>query len=354
MPDVDTLVIGGGVVGLAVAAERAGLGDSVLLLERGPRFGEGTSTRNSGVIHSGIYYPPGSLKARLCVEGNRLLTAWCRTHGVPHRASGKLVVAADASEIPALERLRQQGKANGVEGLEIVDAQELRRIEPEVAGVAALKVPSTGVLDAGDLVRSLAAEASAKGAQLLTDAEVLSVEPGVRVHSTRGELRAARVVNCAGLFADRFAPRHRIHPCRGEYCEVVPARRDLVRGLVYPAPHEGPGLGVHFTRTATGDLLVGPNARYVDRKDDYEEGRATPESFLEPARRLVPALRLADLRPSYAGIRAKLLAEGETGFRDFVVEEAPDVPGLLNLAGIESPGLTCCLSLAKEVSRRLS
>jgi len=352
LPDVDTLVIGGGVVGLAVALERAGCGDSVLLLERGPRFGEGASTRNSGVIHSGIYYRPGSLKASLCVEGNPLLLAWCRDRGVPHRASGKLVVAADDSEVPALDRLCKQGEVNGVQGLEILDGAGLRRIEPEVAGLAALQVPSTGILDAAELVRSLAAEALSRGAQLLTDAEVFSVEAGLLVRSTRGEVRAARVVNCAGLFADRFAPRHRIHPCRGEYVEVVPDRRDLVRGLVYPAPHEGPGLGVHFTRTASGALLVGPNARYVEGKEEYEGGRASVESFLEPAQRLVPALRLEDLRPSYAGIRAKLLGEGETGFRDFVLEEAPDVPGLLNLAGIESPGLTCCLSLAKEVSRR--
>lgn len=354
MPDADAVVIGGGAVGLAVAGALAARGRPVLLLERLPLLGEGASTRNSGVIHSGIYYRPGSLKARLCVEGNRLLTVFCARREVPHRRCGKLVVAHDDADIPTLERLQSQGESNGVEGLEMLDRAAFRRLEPEVEGIAALRVPSAGILDAGVLVKALAAEAREKGVEILTEAEVLAVETGPKVISSRGGLSAERVVNCAGVFADRFAKRHPVHPCRGEYCEVVPSRQDLVKGLIYPAPHAGPGLGVHFTRTVHGGLLVGPNARHVKGKEDYEADRTPVERFLDPARRLVPSLRLEDLRPSYAGIRAKLAPEGDTAFRDFVIEEDRGIPGLLHLAGIESPGLTCALTLAGEVARRVS
>ena len=356
-PDADAVVVGGGVVGLAVAAELAGRFGRILLLERLPRLGEGASTRNSGVVHSGIYYPPGSLKARLCVEGSRLLHAFCAERGVPLRRCGKLVVASEASEVPALERLKAQGMSNGVEGLEILDRGGLKDIEPEAEGVAALRVPSASILDAGELVRALAACAREKGVEILTGVEVSALEPdgkGILVRSSQGDLRVRQAFNCAGLFSDRFQRRRPVHPCRGEYAEVVPARAGLVRGLVYPAPHEGPGLGVHFTRTVAGGLLVGPNARYVSGKEDYESGRLPVEAFLEPARRLVPALQAGDLRPSYAGIRAKLAPEGDAGFRDFVLEAQDEARGLIHLSGIESPGLTACLALAREaVSRYL-
>ncbi len=229
-----------------------------------------------------------------------------------------------------------------------------------MAGVAALSVPSAGVLDAGDLVRALSARASGRGAEILTQAEVTGIAPasgGVEVVSSRGPVKAGRAFNCAGLFSGRVAAMagragYQIHPCRGEYCEVSPARADLVKGLVYPAPHPGPGLGVHLTRTVDGALLLGPNARYVSGPEDYEQGRAPAEDFLESARRLLPALAIGDLRPGYAGIRAKLAPGGDTDFRDFVIEKDPGLPGLTHLVGIESPGLTACLALAKEAAGR--
>lgn len=356
--DVDVVVIGGGVVGLACAWELASRNRRVLLLEREARIGEGASTRNSGVIHSGIYYPPGSLKARLGVEGAERLYAWCSEHGVTYRCCGKVVVASDASEVPVLEGLKRQGEANGVKGLRLLDAAGLQAIEPQVAGAGALAVPSTGILDAGELVASLAAAAQHRGVEILTHAAVTGFSrdrESAAIWTWRGEVRAARVVNAAGLHADQVAglageSRYRVHPCRGEYFQLSGGKERWIRGLVYPAPHPGPGLGIHLTRTVHGGVLVGPNARYVARRDDYEEGRAPVGEFLEAARRLLPGLEAADLRPSYAGLRAKLAPEGDTAFRDFVIEqEGP----FLHLLGIESPGLTACLALAREVRRRL-
>jgi D-amino-acid oxidase len=343
--DVDTVVIGGGVVGLACAFELAQAG-SVLLLERGPRLGEGASTRNSGVIHSGIYYPAGTLKARLSVEGAERLYAWCAGRGVPHARCGKLVVAATAEDLDGLETLRAQGEANGVKGLRLLDRAAFRKFEPEVEGVQALQVPSAGILDPAGLVASLATAARERGVEILLNAEALRIE-GNAVESGRGSVRARFIVNAAGLFSGRFSGIP-IHPCRGEYAAVVPSRRELVKALVYPAPHPGPGLGVHFTRTVDGDLLVGPNARYVQDPEDYEGDPTPVAAFWESARRLVPALGIADLRPAYAGIRAKLSGDGN--FRDFGILKAGPV---VHLAGIESPGLTASLALASEVARRL-
>lgn len=356
--EADAVVVGGGVVGCAVAMELASFLEGVLVLERLPLLGEGTSTRNSGVVHSGIYYKPGTRKARAAVEGNERLVAWCKERGVPYLRRGKLVVAVEPSDAPDLERLLKQGEMNGVQGLRILTGAEALRVEPNVACAAALSVPSAGILDAGELVKSLAREASARGADLLTGAEVARIEPAgerLRVSSARGEILARIVVNSAGCFADEVARRAgnaswRIYPCRGEYCEVVESRAGLVNGLVYPAGHHGPGLGVHFTKSAAGALLVGPNARYVDGREDYEGDRTAPRAFWESARRLVPALRLEDLRPAYAGMRAKLAPPGDTAFRDFVVEADGRLPGLIHLVGIESPGLTASLALAREVS----
>ncbi len=360
-PDAEAVVIGGGVVGCAVAWELAQFLSPVFLLERLPRLGEGNSTRNSGVIHSGIYYPTGTLKAETCVEGNERLVAYCVENGVPHKKCGKMIAAIDPEEIPELERLAKRGEANGVSGIRMLTSEEARRKEPEAAVVGALWLPTTGILDPAELVRSLAHRAQAAGAELLTSAEVVGILPEggpgnlIRIDSSRGPLLSRFVVNAAGVFADRVArlagnDAYRIHPCRGEYCEVIPDRQDLVRGLLYPAPHAGPGLGVHFTRTVAGGLLVGPNARYLEGPEDYE-GNPTPvAAFWEAGRKLVPALRQEDLRPGYSGIRAKLAPPEDPAFRDFVLEMDPRLPGLVHLMGIESPGLTASLSLARRVA----
>jgi glycerol-3-phosphate dehydrogenase len=356
----NVVVIGGGVVGAAITAEAARHYDDVFLLEALPRLGLGASTRNSGVIHAGIYYQPGSLKARHCLRGSRLLYQFCAAHRVPHQRLGKLIVIDTEDQLPALEALKQRGEENGVEGLEIVGRDFIHRREPHVASPLALFSPHTGIVDAEELLKALARLAESRGAHLLTNTRLLSAEikDGLAVLRTAREKVAARVVvNAAGLYADEVARmfgnnRHTIYPCRGEYAELPPSRSQLVNGLVYPLPMPtGHGLGVHFTKNLAGTLLLGPNARYVKRKDDYEDDRAELSSFYHSASRIVPALRLADLRLSYTGLRARLLPEQDHSFADFVIGPDPQWPFVIHTIGIESPGLTSCLSISAEVGR---
>jgi glycerol-3-phosphate dehydrogenase len=378
MERANIVIIGGGVIGCAIAYELAARWQDVFLLERAPKPGMGASTRNSGVIHSGIYYANGSLKARFCVEGNRLLHEFCAAHGVPHKRTGKLVVAPHLNETAKLEALAANGRRNGVEGLEIVDRAAIRAREPHVEGAAALWVPSTGIVSAEDLVKTLARLASDRGAHILTHARVTSLTPraggieaGVEVESAEEgraiaheSVEARCVINCAGLYADEVAEMlgltgYRIYPVRGEYAEIVRGRADLVRGLVYPLPHpEGMSLGVHLTRTVWDTVLVGPTARYVARKDDYESDRLPIEEFVRRARPLLPELKVEDLRLAYSGLRAKLVPPRDASGNepagpspDFVITRDPAVPSAIHLIGFESPGLTSCLAIARHVAQ---
>jgi len=353
------VVVGGGVVGIAIAAELARDLDDVFLIEARPRLGLGSSTRNSGVIHAGIYYKPSSLKAFHCVRGQRMLYDFCAAYEVPHRRTAKLIIAESDEELPALEALKERGDENGVEGLELVDRNFIRNMEPEIVAQCALYSPETGIVEAEALVRTLERIALERGAHLLTDTPLIGAEFRnglVSLITPRESVHARAVVNAAGLYADVVAAmlgfdRHTIYPCRGEYTEVVPGRSHLVRGLVYPLPlPSGHGLGVHFTRTLSGRLLVGPNARYVSNKENYEEGRAEVADFYEASRRILPALKLEDLRVSYSGLRARLLPEHDHSFADFVITRDPAQPSVVHLIGLESPGLTSALSIAVSVA----
>lgn len=360
----DVVIIGGGVVGCALAMEVAAEFEDVFLLEEMPQLGMGASSRNSGVIHSGIYYPRGSRKARHCVEGNRLTYEFCAAHGVQHRRTGKIVVAASTGEEPQLEALKRRGEENGVTGLRLIDRRELKAREPHVEGRAALEVPSSGLVMSEELVKAYARIAGDRGANLLTHARVSALEPaGTRavVTSERGTIEARAVVNCAGLFADEVAAltgftRYRIQPVRGDYCEAVPGKAHLVHSLVYPLPETGIySLGVHLTKTLWGTLLVGPTARPAPSKTDYETDRVPVAEFARGARVLLPEIEEEDLLPAYSGIRAKLAPPDGVAGRakepaDFLVERDPRLPCVIHLIGIESPGLTAAWALAKEVA----
>jgi glycerol-3-phosphate dehydrogenase len=363
------VIIGGGVVGCAVARAVSRRWSDVFLVEQMPKLGMGASTRNSGVIHSGIYYPPGSLKARLCVAGNRMLYEFCGSHHVPHRNCGKLVVAHDTKQEAELEHLAENGRANGVAGLRLVDRAAVRAREPHIEAAAALEVPSTGIISAEDLVKTLARMATDQGASLLTRTRVVRLDPradSVAVTLVEGDasesverseetIEARCVINCAGLYADEIAAMlgnhdYRIYPVRGEYCELVRSKSHLINNLVYPLPHaDGLSLGVHLTRTLWDTVLVGPTADYVAEKNDYERNRLPVEEFVRRAKSMLPEIEAADMQLAYSGIRAKLVPPGRGGIADFVIMRDVTVPRAIQLIGIESPGLTSSLAIAEQV-----
>jgi glycerol-3-phosphate dehydrogenase len=370
MDRANIVIIGGGVIGCAIAMEVSRRWSDVFLLEQLPRVGMATSTRNSGVIHSGLHYPADSLKARHCVEGNRLMYEFCRAHNVAHRNTGKLIVAESDAETARLAPLVECGRGNGVEGLRIVDRAAVKKREPHIEACAAIEVPSTGIVSAEELVKAYARIATAQGASILTHARVTQLEakrdsvavtaeigdPAEPASLARETIETRCVINSAGLYADEVAAmlgntRYRIYPVRGEYCEVNRSRAYLINALVYPLPHpQHLSLGVHFTRTPWDTVLVGPTARYIADKNDYEHDRLPVEAFLEAAKPMLPELRREDLTLAYSGIRPKLVPPGGNEIGDFVITRDPETPCAIQLIGMESPGLTGAQSIARQVA----
>jgi len=356
MERVDVAVIGAGVTGLASARALARAGRSVCVLERHARPGQDTSTHNSGVIHAGMYYPTGTLKARLCVDGRHLLYDFCARHQVPYRKCGKLIVGHTDDDRRALETLKARGEANGVEGLEMVDAAFITAREPYVDAPLALWSPETGIVEAEALVKALLRDGENAGVIFLPGTPLVDAArdaDGVVLRTPHEDIHADVVVNAAGLYADEVSRQlggetFTIYPCRGEYAQLSPAKRSIVNGLVYPLPPKH-SLGVHLIKTLSGDVWLGPTASFQARKDDYESDRLAVEAFVEPARRLLRAITIDDLRLGGSGIRAKIHGPDES-FADFLIRRDRRNPFVVQAAGMESPGLTSCLAVGALVA----
>ncbi len=362
MDEIDVVVIGAGVVGLAVAGALAQTGQDVLVLEREGRMGQGISSRSSEVLHAGLYYPTGSLKARLSVRGRALLEAYGAARGVPMRRCGKLVVAGQPEQMVSLRALKKQAEANGVNDLHWLDAAQARALEPALRCEAALLSPSTGIVDSHALMLALQADLEQAGGLVVTHSTVESLMRDgdawrlqVRgAASDLGELKASLVINAAGLWAHLIAPGANApaHFCKGSYFAL--AGRAPFDRLIYPMPEPG-GLGVHLTLDLGGQARFGPDVQWLDDvKDpaqiDYRVDPKRAESFYAEIRRYWPALPDGALQPAYSGVRPKLQGRGQPA-ADFRIEGPAEhgLPGLVNLLGIESPGLTSCLAIAEYV-----
>jgi L-2-hydroxyglutarate oxidase LhgO len=387
----NVVVVGGGIIGLAVALEitRRWPRQRLLLLEKESRVGQHQSSHNSGVIHSGVYYKPGSLKAKLCVEGARAMVAFCGEHSIPHRVCGKVIVATREEEFSRLEELRRRGEANGLSGLRVIGSDELHQIEPHATGLRALVVPSTAITDFGAVCEKYAELIEAQAGAILTSAEVTGIRANadeIVVETGRGAFAASHLINCAGLFSDRVSRMAGgetdviIIPFRGEYYDLTPERSSLVRALIYPVPEpQFPFLGVHFTRRISGTVDAGPNAVLAFRREGYQRTDFNPRdlasslafpgfwriaakhwrsglgefhrsfskrAFVRALRRLLPELRDEDLVPGGSGVRAQALKRDGTLVNDFQF-----VPSgrMLHVLNVPSPAATASLEIGRAI-----
>ncbi|HPD34405.1 MAG TPA: NAD(P)/FAD-dependent oxidoreductase [Bacteroidota bacterium] len=367
--DYDIIIIGAGVVGLAIATELSNSKQNILMIERHPSFGWETSSRNSEVIHSGIYYPEDSLKTRLCVEGNRLLYEWCGKYNVPHKRLGKYIVAVDDADIENLHHLFEQGRKNGVADLQLISSEELSKVESNIIAREAIFSPNTGIIDSHSLMQSFENYAINHSVDIIYNHTVEQIQKiadgyNLSVKSTDGDIfniSSLIVINSAGLDSDKIAAsagidieknHYQLHYCRGHYFRVAPSKSKLVKHLIYPAPAKNwVGLGIHITPDLAGMLKLGPDTMYLpENKQDYTIPEELKEKFYESVKRFFPQLELQDLTPDQAGIRPKLQGPND-GFRDFIIKNERDLglPNLINLIGIDSPGLTSCIAIAKYV-----
>jgi L-2-hydroxyglutarate oxidase LhgO len=370
MADASVIVIGGGVVGLAIAAELSQHYSPLFLLERYPKVGQETSSRNSEVIHAGIYYPSGSLKARLCVEGRQMLYRLCESHGIPHRRITKIITATRPEDFAELERLETLGKGNGVD-LTMLTAGQVRELEPQIVTVGGMLSPGTGIISAHGLMDYYSHAAMGRGAVIQTHCTVVGLEKrsgDFRVTVQEGDQRSSFtsdwVINAAGLESDTIASLagidvdaagYRLHYCKGCYFALPASLSTCVSRLVYPVPNND-SLGVHAVIDLGGRLKFGPDVEYIKGRElDYRVDPAKRHLFAESVRRILPHVRDEDLSPDMGGMRPKLQAEGEAP-RDFIIRHESDrgLAGLVNLIGIDSPGLTASPAIAQEVARLIT
>ncbi|HEX4437650.1 MAG TPA: L-2-hydroxyglutarate oxidase [Solirubrobacteraceae bacterium] len=388
----DIAIVGGGILGLAVARElgKRRPSASICVLEREQQLGTHQTGHNSGVIHAGVYYVPGSLKARLCVEGAREMYEYCESHDIPSERCGKVIVATDASELERLDELERRGHANGVPGLKRIDAEGIRELEPHATGIAGLHSPNTGIADFPAVAHAYARDVKEAGGTIATACEVKDVQVSgrsLRLTHSHGATEAGNVVFCAGAWADRLAvaagadPDPRIVPFRGAYLRLRPERRHLVRSLIYPVPDPSlPFLGVHLTKHIDGEVLVGPTALMAAARDAYRLGTvhrrdlietlawpgtwkmlsqwwrtgvtevrhaALRSAFVKAAARYVPELQTADVEPSFAGVRAQALGRDGKLVDDFVFSHTERA---LHVRNAPSPAATSSLAIARHVS----
>jgi L-2-hydroxyglutarate oxidase LhgO len=366
LAEVDVAIIGAGVIGLATAGEIAKPKKAVFVFEKNHSFGLETSSRHSEVIHAGIYYSEDSLKTRLCIEGKSLLYELCDRHDIAFKKLGKIIVAISENETAQLEKLYEQGRENGVEDLMLLSQTELKKLEPNVEARAGLLSPSSGVLDSHTLLKVLYSQAREKGTEFAFGTEVVGIERmgtkyRVEIRDREGisAFISQIVINAAGLNFDRMAQLagldiaksgYKLHYCKGEYFSLSSKYRNIVNRLIYPTPEQA-GHGIHVTVGLDGTVRLGPNARYVEAID-YGVDETERETFYNSVQRFLHHIELQDLNPEFAGIRPKLQGPGEV-FRDFVIahEEKTGFPGLINLIGIESPGLTASLAIGRYVGR---
>ncbi len=393
MRNVEVAVVGGGIVGLATAMALAKQGRRVTVVEAEDELARHQTGHNSGVVHSGLYYKPGSLKARGCVAGRDALYRFCDEHGVAVERCGKLVVAISPEELPALDELERRGHANGLQGLRRLGPEKVREREPHVAGIAGLEVAETGIVDFVALARAYAERVRERGGEVRTGARLLAIRrqaDGLTLETAAGEVSASLLVNCAGLQCDRVArlcgvePTVRIVPFRGEYYDVVPEKRSLVRHLVYPVPDPRfPFLGVHFTRTIDGELEAGPNAVLALKREGYSWGDVSLRDLAEMAayrgfwrlagrywrtgamevlrslsrrrfvsalQRLVPEISVDDVRPAGSGVRAQAVDPAGRPVDDFHVAQGERTFHVLNAP---SPGATASIAIGEMIAARL-
>lgn len=391
----DVAIIGGGIIGCATAMALTQDKDvSVVVLEAESKLAAHQTGNNSGVIHSGLYYKPGSLKAKNCVQGREAMYQFCVAHGIPHERCGKVVVATHETEIPMLNTLEERGRANGLEGLRRLSAGELKEYEPSVVGIDGLFVPDTGIVDYNRVTEKFAEIARTNGCEIQLKARVRGCEPvseGLILKTTRGDVRAKNLVNCTGLQSDRVAkmcgvePGLRIVPFRGEYYELVPERQHLVNNLIYPVPDLSfPFLGVHFTRMIQGGVEAGPNAVLSFKREGYKKTSFSfrdsvetftyggfvklikpywkmgfgemyrsfsKKAFVKELQRLVPELRSDDVHPGGAGVRAQALEPSGALVDDFRIVDAEKMIHVLNAP---SPAATAAISIGDQIANMAS
>ena len=366
--DAEITIIGAGVIGLALAEKISGSHSNVFIIEKHPTFGQETSSRNSEVIHAGIYYPQGSLKAQLCVEGKSLLYDYCCKYEIPVNNCGKLIVATSHEEIAVIEGIKKNSALNGV-GLEIMEQDQIAALEPNIFALKALFSPTTGIVDTHSLMKRLETNILNQGGQIVYGSEVTGIkkiEGGYEISLLDADEKnysftSSIVINSAGLTSDKISEmagmkdeKLKISFCKGEYFRVRPPKNRLISRLVYPVPHTNmEGIGIHVTIDIGGGVKLGPDVTYLESNVyDYHVDPSKQEAFWMSAKKFLPFLEYDDIIPEMAGIRPKTQKKGEPIHDFYIMEEsARGNPGFINLIGMESPGMTSCLSIANYVNR---